>query len=129
MVPASCMEDITLTGYSDLAKWLNSVNNAASGACMADTNPIVVHAGRDTFRYDSIDYTNVIQATLLDDELILLVFTNYRATVAAGWEDHNADIVAAIHIMAFLMRVIESGGWKLVNDLASMTSQTERKCS
>lgn len=64
MVPESCMKNVTLTGDGDLTAQVASASNAASGVRIVDANPIVVHSGRDSFRYDNVDYTNVAQATL-----------------------------------------------------------------
>lgn len=42
---------------------------------------------------------------------------NYRAAIQVGWNDRDADIVAASHIMAFLLGAVEPGGeWRTVPD-------------
>lgn len=42
---------------------------------------------------------------------------NYRATCAAGWTDEYADVVAAMHIMAVLLGVLNPGGeWKIIDN-------------
>ena len=59
-------------------------------------------------------------------DLVLLAIANYQAAVAAGWEEKSADIVAATHVMAFLLGVLEPGGeWRVVPD--SIDLQIEGK--
>ena len=47
----------------------------------------------------------------------MIAIANYRAAIAAGWEDRYAGLVVSAHIIAILLGALESKGkWVLVPD-------------
>ena len=80
------------------------------------------------YRFGGVDFVGPLQETLNDNELVHLVLANYRLIVAAGWEERDTEIVAATHIMAYLLGAVEPGGeWKIIPYLDTTNASRKRR--
>ena len=103
--PRSCLLDITCQDGSKLTNISNGLSDCRIGRCEL----VVISDKWGTYTYNDKVLVGLQQGTLSSDKLGLLAVANYRAAVAAGWEERNTDLVASAHIMAFLLGALEPG--------------------
>lgn len=112
-VPRSCIKGAT----AGQGVQLDSIANGPSGCRVGRCDPVVISDKWTKYKYRGAEIPRPTQAGLTSAELGLLAIANFRAAVAAGWEERHASLVASAHVMAFLLGVLESEGeWVIVTD-------------
>lgn len=92
------------------AQPLANITNGIAGIRVGRCEPIIISDNWDAYTYQNQSMGNPMQDTLTSEQLGLIKIANYRAAVAAGWEDRYVNLVASTHIMAVFLGALESEG-------------------
>ena len=107
-VPECAVKQVNIGARSLMFK------NMDSGRRIETMTPINIEGtgpGRDyTNKGTKVQRDAIRQDQLSEEDLAALIIVNLRASQAAGWVDGDYELVAACHVMAYVIGAVESGG-------------------